>query len=69
MSLAPVDGCGPTQRLNVRLEASNRGPGVPRTVAQLVDVAGRPGCSTTPGDSPGLKRTLAVGDFSFEAYG
>ena len=63
VSLATVDGRGPAQCHDVRLEARNRVLGVLCTVAQLVDVAGRPDRSTAPGHFPGLKRALARGDF------
>ena len=36
--LALVDGSGPPQRLDARLEAGDRAPGVLCIVAQLVDV-------------------------------
>jgi hypothetical protein len=61
--LAPVDGRCPAQRVNVRLEAGNRVPSVPRTVAQPVDVAGLPRRSTTPGHFPGLKYAPALRNF------
>jgi hypothetical protein len=62
-SLALFNGLSPAQLLDVRLEARDRLLGVLSTVAQQVDVAGRPARSTAPGDFPGLKHALARRDF------